>query len=343
MSFVLKLSDILELFPDARTSGNFDHGIITGISSLLEAQKEDLSFLGNPKYRKYLEQTRAGILLVPKDEPLLPKNGQLLIYLENPSAGLASVCRLLEEKIYLSPPVGVHPSAIIEPSAEVDPSASVGPFCFIGENSKVGKNTTLGSHCHLGHNVILGDHSRLHPGVKILAHCKIGNYVTLNAGVVIGSEGYGFDQSDQGHQKIPHLGKVIVEDHVEIGANTCIDRARFDQTNIGQGTKIDNLVQIGHNVKIGRDCLIVAQVGISGSVILEDEVIVGGQAGFAGHITVGKGAKIAGQAGITKNVNPGEFLKGNPALPYHLAQRISVLQRKLPDLFNRFAQEKTND
>jgi len=160
---------------------------------------------------------------------------------------------------------------------------------------------------------------------------------------VIGSEGYGFDQSDQGHQKIPHLGKVIVEDHVEIGANTCIDRARFDQTNIGQGTKIDNLVQIGHNVKIGRDCLIVAQVGISGSVILEDEVIVGGQAGFAGHITVGKGAKIAGQAGITKNVNPGEFLKGNPALPFHLAQRISVLQRKLPDLFNRFAQEKMND
>ena len=343
MSLILDLADILSLFPDAHTTGNFRAGKISGISSLLEANEGDLSFLGNPKYRKHLEQTRAGILLVPRDEPVLPKDGQLFIYLENPSAGLASVCRLLEEKIYSPPPVGVHPSAFIEPSAEIDPTASVGAFCYIGENSKVGKNTSLGTHCHLGHNVILRDHSRLHPGVKILANCEIGNYVTLNAGVVIGSEGYGFDQSDQGHQKIPHLGKVIVEDHVEIGANTCIDRARFDQTRIGQGTKIDNLVQIGHNVKIGRDCLIVAQVGISGSVILEDEVIVGGQAGFAGHITVGKGAKIAGQAGITKNVNPGEFLKGNPALPFHLAQRISVLQRKLPDLFNRFAQEKMND
>ena len=343
MSLILDLADIVGLFPDAQTTGNFRSGNISGISSLLEAKEGDLSFLGNLKYRKHLEQTRAGILLVPRDEPVLPKDGQLFIYLENPSVGLASVCRLLEEKIYPPPPVGVHPSAFIEPSAEVDPTASVGAFCYIGENSKVGKNTSLGTHCHLGHNVILRDHSRLHPGVKILAHCEIGNYVTLNAGVVIGSEGYGFDQSDQGHQKIPHLGKVIVEDHVEIGANTCIDRARFDQTRIGQGTKIDNLVQIGHNVKIGRDCLIVAQVGISGSVILEDEVIVGGQAGFAGHITVGKGAKIAGQAGITKNVNPGEFLKGNPALPFHLAQRISVLQRKLPDLFNRFAQEKMND
>jgi UDP-3-O-[3-hydroxymyristoyl] glucosamine N-acyltransferase len=343
MSLILDLADIIKLFPDAHTTGHFAHSKISGISSLLEAEEGDLSFLGNPKYKKQLEQTRAGILLVPKDEMLTPKDGQLFIFLENPSAGLASVCRLLEEKVYPQPPVGIHSSAVIETSAEIDPTASVGPFCYIGEKSKVGKNTTLGSHCHLGHNVILRDHSRLHPGVKIMDHCEIGNHVTLNAGVVIGSEGYGFDQSDQGHQKIPHLGKVTIEDHVEIGANTCIDRARFDQTRIGHGTKVDNLVQVGHNVKIGRNCLIVAQVGISGSVILEDEVIVGGQAGFAGHIKVGKGAKIAGQSGITKNVNPGEFLKGNPALPFHLSQRISVLQRKLPDLFNRFAQEKTND
>jgi len=130
---------------------------------------------------------------------------------------------------------------------------------------------------------------------------------------------------------------------VEIGANTCIDRARFDETRIGKGTKIDNLVQVGHNVQIGKNCLIVAQVGISGSVVIEDDVIVGGQAGFAGHLRVGKGAKIAGQSGITKSVEPGAFLKGNPALPFQLAQRISVLQRKLPDLFNRFAQENSKD
>ena len=189
----------------------------------------------------------------------------------------------------------------------------------------------------------IGEGSVFYPGVKLLARCQIGKQVILNAGVVVGSEGYGFDQGDGSHQKIPHLGKVVIEDNVEIGANTCIDRARFEETKIGQGTKLDNLVQVGHNVKIGKNCLIVAQVGVSGSVLIEDEVIVGGQAGFAGHLKVGKGAKIAGQAGITKDVEPGAFLKGNPALPFHLAQRISVLQRKLPDLFNRFAQEKSKE
>ena len=138
------------------------------------------------------------------------------------------------------------------------------------------------------------------------------------------------------------MGKVIVENDVEIGANTCIDRARFEETRIGEGTKIDNLVQIGHNVQIGKGCLIVAQVGIAGSVQIEDFVVIGGQAGFSGHITVGKGAKIAGQAGITKDVEPGAFLKGNPAMPVQLAHRISILQRKLPELFNRFAQNAGN-
>ena len=143
--------------------------------------------------------------------------------------------------------------------------------------------------------------------------------------------------------KFLYLGKVVIEDGVEIGANTCIDRARFEETKIGAGSKLDNLVQVGHNVRIGQNCLIVAQVGISGSVTMEDNVIVGGQAGFAGHLKVGKGAKTFGQAGITKDVEPGAFLKGNPALPFQLAQRIAILQRKLPDLFNRFAQEKTKD
>ena len=159
---------------------------------------------------------------------------------------------------------------------------------------------------------------------------------------MIGSEGYGFEQIGEEHVKIPHLGIVIVEDDVEIGANTCVDRARFEESKIGKGSKIDNLVQIGHNVKIGKDCLIVAQVGVSGSVQIDDQVIVGGQAGFAGHLKIGKGAKIAGQAGITKDVEPGSYLKGNPALPVQLAHRISVLQRKLPELFNRFAEEDHN-
>ena len=189
----------------------------------------------------------------------------------------------------------------------------------------------------------IGRNAKLHPGVKLLSRCEIGNDVVVNAGAVIGSEGYGFDQSEGSHKKIPHLGKVVVEDDVEIGANTCIDRARFEETRIGAGSKIDNLVQIGHNVRIGKGCLIVAQVGIAGSVEFENNVVVGGQAGFAGHLKIGKGAKIAGQAGITKNVEPGAFLKGNPALPFQLAQRISILQKRLPELFNRFDDPANNE
>ena len=256
---------------------------------------------------------------------------------------MAQVCELLEGKLYPVPAPGIHPTAFLEESASVHHSSSIGAFSYVGHESIIGPNCTINTHCHIGMGSTIGEGSVFYPGVKLLARCQIGKQVILNAGVVVGSEGYGFDQGDGSHQKIPHLGKVVIEDNVEVGANTCIDRARFEETTVGQGTKLDNLVQVGHNVKIGKNCLIVAQVGVSGSVVMEDEVIVGGQAGFAGHLRIGKGAKIAGQAGITKNVKPGEFLKGNPALPFHLAQRISVLQRKLPDLFNRFAQEKSKE
>ena len=281
--------------------------------------------------------------IVDMDVDYKIEDNQLFIRLENPSRALAQVCELLKGKLYPTPATGIHPTAFLEESASVHHSSSIGAFSYVGHESIIGPNCTINTHCHIGIGTTIGEGSVFYPGVKLLARCQIGKQVILNAGVVVGSEGYGFDQGDGSHQKIPHLGKVVIEDNVEIGANTCIDRARFEETKIGQGTKLDNLVQVGHNVKIGRNCLIVAQVGVSGSVLIEDEVIVGGQAGFAGHLRVGKGAKIAGQAGITKDVKPGEFLKGNPALPFHLAQRISVLQRKLPDLFNRFAQEKSKE
>jgi UDP-3-O-[3-hydroxymyristoyl] glucosamine N-acyltransferase len=224
----------------------------------------------------------------------------------------------------------------VDKTAILGQGVTIGAFSFIGKNVQIDEHVSVGTHCHVGDNCIIGSNCILHPGVKLLSRCELGKNIILNAGVVIGSEGYGFDQVNGAHHKIPHLGIVVVEDNVEIGANTCIDRARFDETRIGSGTKIDNLVQIGHNVRIGNGCLIVAQVGVSGSTQFEDGVVVGGQAGFAGHLKIGKGAKIAGQAGITKNVEAGAFLKGNPALPFHLSQRISILQKKLPELFNRF-------
>ncbi len=343
MSLSLQINEIIELFPDAKVSGTCKFDLISGIANLKDAKPGDLSFLGNPKYRSQVEGCRASVILLPQTHAGDPRNGQIFIFVPSPSRALAQICSLLEDVIDVGFSAGIHPTAHVEDTAQVDQSASVGAFSYIGRGAKVLQDCKIGTHCHVGSFCEVGSESTLHPGVKLLSRCEIGKKVILNAGVVIGSEGYGFDQSSEGHLKIPHLGKVIIEDEVEIGANTCIDRARFEETRVGHGTKIDNLVQIGHNVRIGKNCLIVAQVGVSGSVVMEDEVMVGGQAGFAGHLKVGKGAKIAGQAGITKDVEPGAFLKGNPALPFHLSQRISVLQRKLPELFKRFAEKNLQE
>jgi UDP-3-O-[3-hydroxymyristoyl] glucosamine N-acyltransferase len=334
----LDLSEITGLFPNAKLEGSSKYNQLRGISSLDLAKEGDLSFLGNLRYRQKAIDTEASVILVPEDYHEFPSEGQLFIKLKDPSLGLSIVCKHIEAKLLESQPSGIHPTAFVESSAKVDGASSVGAFSYVGKNVTVGSNTHIQSHCHIGDNVKIGQNCKIHPGVRVLTRCQVGNGVILNAGVVLGSEGYGFDQVGSSNIKTPHLGIVVVEDDVEIGANTCIDRARFDQSEVGAGTKIDNLVQVGHNVKIGKNCLIVAQVGISGSVTMDDQVVVGGQAGFAGHLKIGKGAKIAGQAGITKDVEPGAFLKGNPALPFQLAQRIAILQRKLPDLFNRFAQ-----
>ena len=342
MKSKLKLKDILGLLPQALTQGECNHDYLSGIASLENATEGDLSFLGNLKYKSQVRTCKASFLILPIDFEGEPQENQIHLRMEDPSHALAVICKFIEDKLLPSPESGVHPTAFVEETAVVDSSASIGPFCFIGSNAIIGSNTQILAHCHIGDGASIGNDSKLHPGVKVLTRCKVGNQVILNAGVVLGSEGYGFDQVKGENLKTPHLGIVVIEDNVEIGANTCIDRARFDESRVGTGTKIDNLVQIGHNVQVGKDCLIVAQVGIAGSVKIEDQVMVGGQAGFAGHITIGKGAKIAGQAGITKDVEAGAFLKGNPALPVQLAQRIAILQRKLPDLFNRFAQIEGN-
>lgn len=334
----LNLKEICGLFKQATKVGNCDLSCFSGIASLAEAVQGDVSFLGNPKYKKDVKNCKASLVLVPTDLEEAPQDNQIFIKLEDPSHGLAIICKFIESRIYPAPEPGIHATAFVEDSAKIDISASIGPFCYIGKDARIGAGSQILSHCHIGGAAKIGDQCKIHPGVKVLSRCEIGNRVVLNAGVVIGSEGYGFEQVKGENVKTPHLGIVVIEDDVEIGANTCIDRARFEKSLIGTGTKIDNLVQIGHNVKIGKDCLIVAQVGIAGSVRMEDQVIVGGQAGFAGHLKIGKSARIAGQAGITKDVEPGAFLKGNPALPVQLAHRLSVLQRKLPDLFIRFAQ-----
>ena len=328
---------ILEILGnDCQAVGAYD-GSILGIASLAEAQAGDLSFLGNPKYRAAVADSQASVLLVPKDYDEDPKSGQLYLKLENPSFALALVCRDIEGTLLPKPPAGIHPSAVVEPDAKVSPEASIGAFCYIGSGAKVGA-VVLESHVNVGRAAVIGDESHLFSKVSVGDYCVIGERNRLMSGCVIGSEGYGYEFFEGAHQRVPQIGNVVTAADVDVGANSTIDRARFGSTQIGAGTKIDNQVQIAHNVRVGQHCLIVAQVGISGSTTLGDGVVVGGQAGLAGHLKIGSGAMVAGGTAVVSDIEAQSKVRGYPAMPMMLFNRMAVLQRKLPDLFKRFDQ-----
>ena len=316
-------------------------GEIIGIASLTDGTTGDLSFLGNSKYRSCLVNSEASVILVPLDYEELPQKGQIYIKVKNPSYALALICRDIELSLIPKPKVGIHPSAIIESGALVSPNASIGAFCYIASGAKVGA-AVLESHVSIGRSARVADEAYLFSRVSVGEYCEIGPRNRLMAGCVIGSDGYGYEFVENAHQRVPQLGNVVTEADVDIGANTCIDRARFGSTRIGLGTKIDNQVQIAHNVKIGQHCLIVAQVGISGSVVLGDGVVIGGQSGIAGHLNIGTGAMIAAGTSVFVDIEPQAKARGYPAIPMMQFNRIAVLQRKLPDFFKRFDQlEKT--
>ncbi len=308
---------------------------IRSIASLDAAQPGDLSFLGNPKYRPDVATTAATVLLLPLDYPSPPKPGQAHLLVEKPSLALARLCTRLEQKLWPRPAPGIHPSAIIDASACIDPSATIGPLCVIEAGATIGARVHLQAQVYVGRAATIAEDCWLMPQTHVATECKLGPRVRLQPGVVIGSDGFGYEFQNGRHEKVPQVGNVIVEADVEIGANAAIDRARFGLTRIGEGTKIDNLVQIGHNVLIGRHCILCGQVAVAGSTTIEDYVVIGGQAALAGHITVGKGAKIAGQAGVISDLAPGAYVKGNVGLPYLLEQRINVLRQRLPELFRR--------
>ncbi|MGJ8648722.1 MAG: UDP-3-O-(3-hydroxymyristoyl)glucosamine N-acyltransferase [Opitutaceae bacterium] len=341
MAFKYTVERILEIVGDTAECAGAYEGKIAGISSLKEAAGGDLSFLGNPKYRSDVDVSEASVLLLPKDFIGAPKDGQLHIKLENPSFALALICRDMENTLQPKPEPGVHPSAVVDPAAVVSPLASIGPLCVIGKGAVIGA-AVLEAHVSVGRYAKIADEAYLFPRVVVADYCEVGPRNRLQAGCIIGSDGYGYEFYEGAHQRVPQIGKVVTAEDVDIGANTTIDRARFGSTYIGAGTKVDNQVQIAHNVRIGQHCLIVAQVGISGSTTLGDGVVVAGQAGIAGHLQIGSGAMIAGGTAVTSSLEPKVKVRGYPAEPMMLFNRISILQRKLPELFKRFDQlEKT--
>jgi UDP-3-O-[3-hydroxymyristoyl] glucosamine N-acyltransferase len=308
---------------------------IRGIASLATAVPGDLSFLGNSKYRPEVPATRASVVLVPQDYKGAPGPNQLLLLVDNPSVALARLCARLEQALWPKPPAGVHPSASVARGASVAASATVGPLCVIEEGAEVGEGSHLQAQVFVGRGARIGADCWLMPGVIVASECILRNRVRLQPGVVVGSDGFGYEFVKGRHEKVPQVGTVTIEDDVEIGANTTLDRARFSSTVVGEGTKIDNLVQVAHNVIIGKHCLICAQTGISGSTILEDYVVLGGQVGVVGHVRLGKGAKVGAQAGINGDLAPGVSVWGTPHRPYVFELRMQVLRDRLPDLFKR--------
>jgi len=343
MTLAFSLQRILEILStDVVSVGDFS-GQITGIASLASAEEGDLSFLGNHKYRNQVNGSKASVILLPQDYDGEPADGQIYLKVEHPSFSLAIICREIEQQLMPMPTPGVHPSAVVHPQATISPEASIGPLCVVDEGAMVDA-AVLESQVHVGKHAKIAAGAHLFPRVVVGDYCEIGERNRLLSGCVIGSDGYGYEFLDSAHQRVPQVGNVVTAADVDIGANTTIDRARFGSTFIGQGTKIDNQVQIAHNVRIGKYCLLVAQVGISGSTEIGNGVVIGGQAGVAGHLQLGDGAMIAGGAAIVKSVPAGAKMRGSPATEMALHNRIIVLQRKLPELFKRFDQlEKSSE
>jgi UDP-3-O-[3-hydroxymyristoyl] glucosamine N-acyltransferase len=296
---------------------------ITTVASLAEAREEHLSFLSNRKYAVQLAKTKAGAILVPKN---LEGEDERWIRVDDPYFAIA---RIMTRWFSVRPmPKGVSPNASIAPSARLGTNVAVGPFTTIGGSVVIGNNVTIFQNVSIEAGSTLGDDSIIYPNVVIYDGTRIGRRCILHAGVVIGSDGYGFAMHDGRHHKIPQIGVVRIEDDVEIGAGTTIDRAALGETVIGEGTKIDNLVQIGHNVKIGKHCLLVSQVGVAGSTELGDHVFVAGQSGFSGHLKIGHRVQVAAKSAVLEDVPDDTKVMGSPAMPFNeFARRQAALKR----------------
>ena len=330
-------AEIIALVQPSQTRGATE-ATIRGIGALSTAGAGEISFLGNAKYRAEVGACRASIILLPPDFEGEPQPGQLYLLVEQPSVALARICARIEQQLWPRPAPGIHPTAVIDASATIDPAATVGPLCIVEAGAVIGAGSHLQAQVFVGRNARVGANCWLMPSVVVGTECILADRVRLHPGVVVGSDGFGYEFVQGRHEKVPQVGIVEIGNDVEIGANSTLDRARFSRTVVGEGTKIDNLVQVAHNVIIGRHCILCAQVGISGSTTLEDYVVLGGQAGVAGHLTLGRGVKSGGAAAITSSVAAGAFVNGAPARSYMLERRLQVLFGRLPELFKRVAE-----
>jgi len=306
---------------------------IRGAASFEDAKGDEITFASQSKFLKKIDETDAGAVIVPQNFQTPTKN---IVHVDNPQVAFIKILNLFYPA--LKPDFGISQDAYIGKAFLCGQDVSLSPFCVIGDNVTLGHCVVLYPNVVIGDNVIIGDDVKILPNVTIYERCIIGNRVTIHAGSVIGSDGFGFAPEGQTYIKIPHVGIVQIDDDVEIGANNTIDRATFGKTWIQSGVKTDNLVHIAHNVTVGENSLLVGQVGISGSVNIGKNAILAGQAGIAGHLSVGNGAIVGPQAGVAKSVPDGETVSGSSAMPHRLWLRMQRILPKLPELAKKLSE-----
>ncbi len=335
----LKLKEIAKIV-EGQIIGD-ENIIIRNADGLSSAGHEDISFLSDLKYLRELEKTCAGAIIVPETlsnkvtRSIAKKN---LVKVKNPYFAFTKILKLLneEKKMY---PQGIHPTAIIGKNVKLGKNVALGAYTIISDDAEIDEGTIIYPHCYIGNKTKIGKNCLIYPRVCIREGISVGDQVIIHSGTVIGSDGFGFlphPEATLGHHKIPQIGTVEIGNDVEIGANCTIDRATVGKTKIGRGTKIDNLVQIAHNVEIGENCLIVAQVGIAGSTKIGKNVILAGQAGVTDHVTIGNNVKVGGRAGVISNLPSGVTVSGFPAREHHKMLKIQALTERLPEMYTLF-------
>jgi UDP-3-O-[3-hydroxymyristoyl] glucosamine N-acyltransferase len=322
------------LLINGRVEGDPDVAV-NSFGKIEEAKEKQLTFLANPKYEEFLYSTNASIVIVNEAYELKQPVKATLIRVPDAYSAFATLLSkyqdIMEQQL-----TGIQQPVYISKTATYGENVFIGAFAYLGENVKLGNNTKVYPNAYIGDNVTVGDNCIIYPGVNIYHDCVLGNHVIIHGGTIIGSDGFGFaPMADGSFKKIPQIGNVKIEDHVEIGANTTIDRATIGSTIIKSGAKLDNLIQVGHNAEIGNSTVIAAQAGISGSTKIGNGVMIGGQAGIVGHIQLGDGAKVNAQSGVSKSIEPGKAVTGSPAYDYTAALRSQAVTRKLPELEKR--------
>ena len=330
----------------AKQIAEFIQGTIVGdenatvhtFAKIEEGMPGAISFLSNPKYTHYIYDTQSSIVLVNKDFEPEKEIKATLIKVDNAYESLAKLLNLYE----MNKPkkTGVDPLAYIAPTAKIGKNVYIAPFACVGDNAEIGDNTSLHPHATVGSGAKVGSNCILYPHVTVYHDCRIGNNCILHAGSVIGADGFGFAPSPEGYEKIPQIGIVVLEDNVEIGANTCIDRATMGATVIRKGVKLDNLIQIAHNVEVGSHTVMASQVGIAGSTKVGEWCMFGGQVGVAGHITVGNRVNMGAQSGVNGSIKDGKALIGTPPIEFKNYFKSSAVFKKLPDMYLELASLK---